>query len=102
MGKLLDTYNAMQKEAEEAVEEVTKTAEEDEILQKYAEFADAELAKEYKEDYTKEDVIKLAQKLIDRDIAIQENIEKVAELQEAGIIMAKAFKVELSQTEDSE
>lgn len=99
---LLSKYEEMTKSAEAEVEEqgTEKTAEE-EILSKYAELADSALAEEYGEDYTAEDVQKLAELMIDHDLyqaELEEEMEtKVAEYAQAGTIMAKAFKAELNR-----
>jgi hypothetical protein len=101
---LLDVYEsiiASQQEAEKVAEEqaqVTGVVDERmEVLEKYAALADDLLAKEYGNDYEKEDVVKLANLLINHDLEVNEQMEKVAELHEAGIIMAKAFKAELAK-----
>jgi hypothetical protein len=92
MEKLIDVYGAMVKEAEVKVAE-EKVAE----LAKYAEAADTLLAAEYGDDYDAKDVEKLASMMIEHDMGITapEETEKVAELQEAGRIMARAFIEEL-------
>lgn len=96
MASLLETYNAMVKEAEELQPVLEEQNEQMEVLAKYAAAADELLANEYGNNYTKEDVEELATMLINHDAGIQEQQEKVAELYEAGVIMAKAFKAELS------
>lgn len=94
--KMIDTYNALVKQAEaEKVAEFTK----------YAEAANDLLAAEYGTDYTKEDVEKLANLMIENDsnfpdepeVGTEEvpEVEKTAELEEAGRIMARAFVDEL-------
>ena len=101
---LLDTYNSMLAQSQaQQVEEVEKTAaatEVDEriaVLEKYAALADDLLEQEHGSEYTEDDVVKLAQLMINHDIQVQEEQEKVAELHDAGIIMAKAFKEELAR-----
>jgi predicted transcriptional regulator len=103
---LLDVYNNMinsQQETEkiaEAQAQATEIVDERmQVLEKYAELADNLLAEEYGNDYEKDDVVKLANLLINHDLEVQEQMEKVAELHEAGIIMAKAFKAELANNE---
>jgi hypothetical protein len=97
---LLERYELM-KEAEtveQPSEEETKIAEERmELLAKYAEFADSALKEEFGEDYTTEDVEKLAEMLIARDLEISDEEEKVAELAEAGKVLAHAFAEELQK-----
>jgi len=103
---LLSVYENMvasqNKEAEKVAAQQPTNQEPDivderlEVLEKYAELADNLLEKEYGKDYEENDVVKLAQLLINHDVEVQEQMEKVAELHEAGIIMAKAFKAELA------
>jgi molybdopterin biosynthesis enzyme len=107
MSNLMDTYQNMQKSAEEAAaaDSLEKEAHEVtsarvEVLANYAETANDVLAEEYGEDYTEGDVVKLATYLIDRDIDEEENVEKVAEYIEAGQIMARSFVEELSNSEE--
>ncbi len=88
---LLDTYNEMQKTAEQNAEVVEQI----EVLEKYAGAAEQLLNEEYGEDYTAEDVEKLASALIDNDLVAQEEQEKIAELDAAGRIMARSFMDEL-------
>ncbi|HNW88159.1 MAG TPA: hypothetical protein PKN48_00720 [Bacteroidales bacterium] len=91
MEKLIDVYGELVKEAEVKVAE-EKVAE----LAKYAEAADTLLAAEYGDDYNAEDVEKLASMMYEHDMGIvPQETEKVAELQEAGRIMARAFIEEL-------
>jgi len=88
---LINTYNEMVKEAEvdESVNERV------EILEKYASAAEEMLDAEYGENYDANDVQKLAAALIDRDLEAEEDYEKIAELDTAGRIMARAFIDEL-------
>jgi uncharacterized membrane protein YcjF (UPF0283 family) len=109
MSNLMDTYKNMQKSAEEAnaAEALDKEAQDAtnnrvEVLAKYAETANGVLTEEYGDDYTEEDVVKLATYLIDRDIDEEESVEKVAEYVEAGQIMARSFVDELNNSEDAE
>lgn len=74
MGILLNVYNDMVKQAEEAV-----VAEQIDLLAKYASAASELLQAEFPNNYTKEDVTELADKLIERDIAIATETEKTAE-----------------------
>lgn len=101
---LLEVYESMraaQQETEKVAEAQNNVANEVdermEVLEKYASLADELLTSEYGNDYEEQDVVKLAQLLINHDMEIQEQMEKVAELEEAGIIMAKAFKAELAK-----
>tara|TARA_B100000131_G_C17936659_1_gene540617 strand:+ start:402 stop:716 length:315 start_codon:yes stop_codon:yes gene_type:complete len=103
MSGLLDTYNNMvaASEAHAQEEEAIKEAQaldnaRVEVLTKYASAADNLLAEEYGDDYEESDVIELAHKMINHDIAQEENQEKVAEYVEAGQVMARAFISELN------
>ena len=99
---LLDVYTNMvnsQYETEKVAEATEAVDERVQVLEKYAELADNLLAEEYGNNYEKEDVVKLANLLINHDLEVQEQMEKVAELHEAGIIMAKAFKAELANNQ---
>ena len=103
MSGLLDTYNNMvaASEAKSQEEEAIKEAQaldnaRVEVLTKYASAADNLLAEEYGDDYEESDVIELAHKMINHDIAQEENQEKVAEYVEAGQVMARAFISELN------
>ena len=97
MSKIMDTYNMMkQAEANEVVEE-EKVAEETsvvnerlEVLEKYAKAADDLMAAEYGEDYEEADVVKLAELMIESDIEQEENLEKIANLEDQGKIMGYA------------
>jgi pyridoxine 5'-phosphate synthase PdxJ len=100
---LLERYEVMKQANEEveiSTEEQEKVAEEMEILAKYAEAAEEGLKAEFGEDYTLEDVEKLAEMLIQRDLEIEDEEEKVAELTEAGQVMAHAFAEELQKIAD--
>lgn len=94
MGKLLELYNDMTKEAEATQEQNAVEHERVEVIEKYAAFAEDALV-ETTEPYTEEDVIKLACAMIDHDLEVEDSMEKVAELDEAGRIMARAFLSEL-------
>lgn len=95
---LLKTYERMQKEAEAektAGEESQEADARVEVLQKYASTAEEALREEYGEDFTADDVEKLASMMIEYDLEQEYLEEKVAEYVQAGTIMAKAFKEEL-------
>jgi hypothetical protein len=97
MSNIMDTYNMMkQAEAAQVVEE-EKVAEESgvvnerlEVLEKYAEAADALMADEYGKDYEEADVVKLAEMMIESDMEQEENLEKIASLEDQGKIMGYA------------
>ena len=106
---LLNTYENMVKSAQQTAEqeEIEKQAaavvdERVEVLAKYAEAADGILAEEYGEDYTEEDVTKLASYMLDQDIQEEENMSKVAEYVEAGQVMARSFVEELANNTPDE
>ena len=88
MGRLLEKYDEMQKKAE-----LDKVAQERvEVISKYAELAEAGLIDVCGEGkYTKEDVIKVAQELIDQDVQEEEDMAKIAEFYEMGQIIARGF-----------
>lgn len=88
---LLNTYEEMIKEATDFEE----TNERVDFLVKVAAYAEELLEAEYQEDYSAEDVEKLAGALIEMQLEHEEEVEKVAELDEAGRIMARAFMSEL-------
>ena len=103
MSNLLETYESMVANANAAAEEeyIQKEAEAAEnarveVLHKYASAADELLANEYGDDYDENDVVELAQKLINNDIETEQAQEKVAEYVEAGTVMARAFINELA------
>jgi len=100
---LLETYENMNTKAEEAAAEEAMqkeaeavVAERVEVIAKYAEAADVILAEEYDNDYTEEDVVKLAAYMLDADIEEEESMDKIAEYVEAGQVMARSFVEELA------
>lgn len=101
---LLETYEqqkaAIEKTAEENEEKVA-SAEDMEILQKYAAAADDLLSQEFGEDYKEEDVVELASRMINHDAQEAEaeaiEAEKTASLEEAGRIIAKGFLAEINE-----
>tara|TARA_B110000196_G_C21000741_1_gene592838 strand:- start:229 stop:552 length:324 start_codon:yes stop_codon:yes gene_type:complete len=106
MANLLDTYENMVASSHEDAEQdaMNKEAEAQdnqraEVLNKYASAADNLLAEEYGDDYNEDDVVELAQRLINNDVEQEEAQEKVAEYVEAGTVMARAFLNELSEQE---
>ena len=100
---LLERYELMkqaEQEVEVSTEEQEKIAEQMDILAKYAEAAEEGLKAEFGDDYELADVEKLAEMLIQKDLEIDDEEVKVAELAEAGQIMAKAFAEELQKIAD--
>ncbi len=92
MSDLLNIYESMNKQAE-ADAEVNQRVD---VLNKYASVATELLDEKYPNNYTQDDVVKLAEALIVRDIELEESMSKVAEYVEAGKIMARSFMEELS------
>jgi hypothetical protein len=78
MAILLEVYNDMVKQAQENAEKAV-IAERVEWLDKYAALATELLQAEFPNDYAKEDVVELADKLIDRDLSIADAQQKHAE-----------------------
>ena len=93
MGKLLETYDQLTKVAEQETEKQLQV----ELLQKYAEVAE-ETLKEQGQKYTKDDVVKVASWMIEQDAIAAEEEEKIAEYDDAGRVMARAFIDELDKT----
>jgi len=99
---LLERYELMKQaevveQPEISEEEVKIASERMDVLAKYAEFADEALKAEYGNDYELTDVEKLAEMLIENDLQVEEEEMKVAEIVEAGQIMAHAFAEELQK-----
>lgn len=92
---LLKRYEEMQKNAEE---EQLKQAQV-ETLVKFAEVAE-QLLQEQGQEYTADDVVKVASFLIDQQLEVEEESEKVAEATEYGRIMARGFLEELNNNAD--
>ena len=97
---MLDIHEDMLHNAEINKEAAAEQEELLEFFYKQAEHAE-ELLSQGEEDYTEDDVIKLASYLIDQAIDEGDNVSKVAELDESGRIMARAFIDEINQ-HDSE
>lgn len=95
MADLLEVYNDMNKQAE--VDELQK--ERVDTIVKYASAAEEMLEANYGEDYNEEDVAKLAEFLIENDIAAEDDQEKVAEYDQLGRIMARSFLDEVAAAE---
>jgi hypothetical protein len=106
MPGLLATYDRMVDAQPASAEELEKIA----TISKYAELSDELLAEKYGNDYTAADVEELAGLLIEHDAEVfekeaeLEEMEKeaaVAELYEAGAIMARGFHAELEALRNS-
>jgi len=97
---LLERYELMKKAEQESSvtdEEMKIASERMDVLAKYAEVADEALRAEFGDDYELTDVEKLAEMLIQNDLQIEEEEVKVAELVEAGQILAHSFAEELQK-----
>ena len=97
MGNLLETYGEMQKIAEA---EELEQARINEVV-KYASLAEEALSEKYGDDYNEEDVIKVAEYMIDSDLALEEEQEKVAEYDQLGRIMAQSYADELAKINEA-
>jgi len=96
MGNLTELHEEMLKQAAEN-EKMQETVN---VLVKYASYAEELLEERFGEDYTADDVEKLAEALIDNDLAVEAEQEKVAEYDELGRIMARGFLNELEQGQE--
>ena len=93
MANLLEKYDDMQKVAEA---EELKQLRINEVV-KYASLAEEALSEKYGDSYNEEDVIKVAEFMIDSDLALEDEQEKVAEYDQLGRIMARSYADELSK-----
>lgn len=98
MANLLEVYEDMLKQAEEQ-ELVNERVE---FLAKYAAAAEELLQAEYPNNYAKEDVIALADRLIDHDVQVSELQEKTAELDAQGREMAHDYIKEVLKQDGKE
>lgn len=101
MAILLDVYSEMQKEAEEA-EQTKLVNERVEVLDKYAALATELLHAEYPNDFTQDDIVALADKLIQRDLAIEDQNEKTAEAKQLVTEYVKVAEQMLQQEHGKE
>ncbi len=97
MSNLIEVHEQMLKQAADKVAETKVQAERVEVLQKYAEYAKGLMDQAYPNNYTEDDVVHLAELLIAHDIEAEEEQQKVAELDEAGRIIARAFVDEVNK-----
>lgn len=100
MVNYLDIYNqtvagGQEKYASENVD--PQEAEKFEMLEKYASLADEMLSNEFGNEFSQDDVVELAQMLINNDIAYEEGQEKVAEAYQLGVIIGQGFKDSVNQ-----
>jgi hypothetical protein len=98
MSNLLDLYTEMNKTAEEKVVANEKIA----AITEYASAAEEVLSEKLGDNYDEDDVIKVASAMIENDLVVAEEQEKVAEYDQLGRIMAHSFNDELNKlkTED--
>jgi len=96
----------MKKQAEAVVPAETSqevdpvVAQQMEILSKYAELADSHLTEEYGENYTEDDVVKLAQMYIEHDATVEVEMQKEAEANQIGEAIARGFLNYLQNAEN--
>jgi hypothetical protein len=93
---LLEVYEQMTKEATEKTEQTKLAEERIRVIEKYAAAAQELMNKNYPNNHTDEDVVQLAELMINHDLQVEEEQQKVAELDEAGRVMARAFVDELN------
>jgi hypothetical protein len=94
---LLQVHEQMLKEAAER-EEQTKLAEERvRVIEKYASAAKELMNQFYPNNHTDADVTELAERMITHDLEVEEEQQKVAELEDAGRTMARAFVDEVKK-----
>ncbi len=91
--KMVEAQAKPQEKTAEAIEVEEKM----EVLSKYASAAQEVLTAEYGSNFTQEDVVKLAGKMIDHDVAIEEQLSKEAEASRIGEVMAEAFVNKINQ-----
>ena len=88
---LLDIHANMLKQAAEKEAETKLAEERVRVIEKYAAEAKRLMVDNYPSNHTDEDVAQLTELMLNHDVAVEENQEKIAELDEAGRIMARAF-----------
>jgi hypothetical protein len=95
---LLQVHEQMLKAAEEKAAQAQIVEERVRILEKYASVAQSLMNEAFPNNHTEADVIELVDGLIQHDLQIEEQQQKVAELEEAGRIMARGFMAETNKT----
>jgi hypothetical protein len=93
---MLELHEDMLQEAEMDKEAAAEQEELIELFSKYASYAENMLSEDF-EEYTEEDVVKLASYLIDQSIDENEKVAEVVEYDEAGRVMARGFIAEINQ-----
>ena len=94
---LLAIHEQMLKQAEEEKAQTKLAEERVAVIEKYAAAAQDLMNQYYPKDHTQDDVVELAERMIDHDLGVEEQQQKIAELDEAGRIMARAFADELNK-----
>jgi hypothetical protein len=97
MANLLEVHTQLLKEAEEKRAAEQLITERVTVLEKYATTATELMNQVYPNNHTQEDVIELADRMIQHDLQVEEQQQKIAELDEAGRIMARAFMDEVNK-----
>ena len=98
MASLLEVHTQLLKEAEEKLAAEQLITERVAVLEKYANTAQELMQQNYPNDHTQSDVVELAERMIQHDLSIEEQQQKIAELDEAGRIMARAFVDEVNKS----
>lgn len=94
---LLQVHDQMLKEAAEVAEQTKIATERVAVIEKYASAAKELMTQFYPNNHSANDVTDLAELMINHDMQIEDEQQKVAELQEAGRVMARAFVDEIQQ-----
>jgi hypothetical protein len=94
---LLQVHEEMLKQANEKAEQTKLAEERVRVIEKYATAAKELMVQRFPNDHTDEDVAELAEAMINHDLVVEEEQQKVAELEEAGRVMARAFVEEVKK-----
>jgi hypothetical protein len=94
---LLAVHEQMLKKAEEEKVQTKLAEERVAVIEKYAAAAQDLMNQYYPKDHNPVDVAELTELMINHDLQVEEQQEKIAELDEAGRIMARAFADELNK-----
>ena len=91
---LLTVHTEMLKQAAEQAEQSQLVEERVRVIEKYASVAKSLMNDFFPNNHTEDDVLEMADTLIQHDLQVEEQQQKVAELEEAGRIMARGFIAE--------
>jgi len=94
---LLQTHEQMLKQAEEQAKMAALVEERVRVIEKYASVAQNLMNEAFPGNHTEDDVVELANLMIQNDMQVEEQQQKVAELEEAGRIMARGFMAEANK-----